>query len=249
MQNTFYMLQDLIQQKRKSSTNLMEFTPFGYMWVRLDNKKLVASHTIYSMLEKEPFAEFFTVETWRSFVHSKDLYKLLQAEEELLHTGNPTLADYRLITQSGRHIFVNHHMYLSGSVHRDRKIISIIQDVTEQKGAEIILEAMNESFFELDENFVLRRINAHAIKFWKLDHPDMAAKKLTVIFPQIEGTSFNNILLKAQAEKINIAQDVIDPVTGHWLHLSVTPYADGLIVIFYDIQNEKEAEKKVKQSE
>ena len=85
----------------------------------------------------------------------------------------------------------------------------------------------------------------HLVLRSRTDHPDMAAKKLTVIFPQIEGTSFNNILLKAQAEKINIAQDVIDPVTGHWLHLSVTPYADGLIVIFYDIQNEKKAEEEI----
>src|SRR6185295_2332020 len=237
MANNFQVLQDMVQRKRKSSNNLMQFTPFGYMWVSLNSKKLVASHTVYSMLEKEPFSEFFTVETWKSFVHPKDLYKLLQAEEELLHTGSPTLAEYRVTTQSGRQIFVSHYMYLSGLPHMEQKIMSLVQDVTEEKSAEIILEAMNESFFELDENFAFRRINEHAIKFWSLERLDMTGKQLTAIFPQIEGTRFNNILMRSQAEKTSIAEDVRDPVTGHWLHLSVSPYADGLIVIFYDIEN------------
>ena len=57
-----------MMKMRRSSNNLMQFTPFGYMWVRLNSQKLVASHSIYSMLEKEPFSEFFTVESWRSFV-------------------------------------------------------------------------------------------------------------------------------------------------------------------------------------
>ena len=172
MQNSFYLYQAMIPQLRKSSNNLIQFTPFGYMWVRLNSKKLVASHSIYSMLEKEPFSEFFTVAGWRSFVHPKDLYKLIQAEEELLYTGLPMVAEYRLITQSGRHIFVDHHMYLSGSS-TEQKIMSIIQDVTEQKTAAIIVEAMNESFFELDENFVFRRINEHALKFWQRERLEL----------------------------------------------------------------------------
>jgi signal transduction histidine kinase len=253
MPNNFQLLRDMIQRKRELSNNLMQFTPFGYMWVRVNSKKLVASHTIYAMLEKEPFSEFFTVDTWKSFVHPKDLYKLLQAEEELLHTGGPTAAEYRLTTQSGRQIFVSHQMYLSGLPHMGQKIMSLVRDVTEEKSAEIILEAMSESFFELDENFAVRRINDHAIKFWKLEHLDnMMGKELTTILPQIEGTAFNSILLRAQAEKINIGQDVVDPITGDWLHLSVSPYADGLIVIFYDMQHEKAILKQsniLKQSE
>src|SRR5689334_13198722 len=250
--NSFWMLQDMIRQKLKSSNNLMQFTPFGYMWVSLNGKRLVVSHTIYTMLEKEPFSEFFTVDTWKSFVHPKDLYKLLQAEEELLHTGGPTTAEYRLTTQSGRQIFVSHQMYISGLPHMGQKIMSLVRDVTEKKSAEIILEAMSESFFELDENFAVRRINEHAIKFWGIEQVNMVGKELTTILPQMEGTDFNNTLLRAQAEKVNIGQDVVDPITGHWLHLSVSPYADGLIVIFYDIQNEKAILKQsniLKQSE
>jgi PAS domain S-box-containing protein len=249
MENSFHRMQDMLQHKRKSAADLMQFTPFGYMWVRLNSEKLVLSHTIYSMLEKEPFSEFFTVQSWRSFVHPQDLYKLLQAEEELLSTGLSTTAEYRLITQSGRHIYVDHHMYLSGSTNTERKIMSIVHDVTEQKSAEVILETMNECFFQLDKNFAFRRINERAIKFWKLEDAHTIGKTVASIFPQIRRTAFHNVLLRAHAEKINIAQDIVDPVTGHWLHLSVTPYADDLVVIFYDIQNEKEAEQRLQESE
>ena len=93
MQNSFYLYQDMMLQMRKSSNNLLQFTPFGYMWVRLNSQKVIASHSIYSMLEKEPFSEFFTVQAWRSFVHPEDLYRLIQAEEELLYTGLPSVAE------------------------------------------------------------------------------------------------------------------------------------------------------------
>jgi signal transduction histidine kinase len=245
MQNSFYKLQNMMKQMRNSSVSLMEFSTLGYMWTVVDSSVLVVSHTIYSMLEKEPFSEFFTTQSWKSHIHSKDLNKLTDAEEELLKTGNPTTTEYRLITEKGKHIYVQHHMYLSVSPTTRWKIMSIVHNITEHKRAEVILEAMNEGFFELDESFVIRRINDHALKFWDLQHKETAGKKLYKVFPQIDGSAFHRILLTAQAEKNNMVQDIEDPVTGHWLHLSLTPYADALIVTFYDIENEKEAQKKI----
>lgn len=244
MDNSFDKLQNIVTHMRNSSARLMEFSTFGYMWTVVDSSVLVASHTIYSMLEKEPFSEFFTTQSWKNYIHPKDLYKLAEAEEELLKTGDASTAEYRLITETGKHIYVQHHMYLTGSADTRWKIMSIVHNITEHKRADVILEAMNEGFFELTENFVFRRINEHALNFWGLQHEKVARKKLSTVFPQIEGTEFHNMLLTAGEEKINIVSDVQDPVTGHWLHLSVAPYADGLIVTFYDIENEKDAEKK-----
>jgi len=127
--------------------------------------------------------------------------------------------------------------------------MGIIQDVTEQKSAAIIVEAMNESFFELDESFAFRKINGQALKFWKLEDLELVGKNLTTVLPQIDGTDFYSILSKALAKKINLSMKVVDPVTNDWLNLSATPYADGLIVIFSDIQHEKETEQRLEQSE
>ncbi|HEY1872479.1 MAG TPA: hypothetical protein VGG71_15550, partial [Chitinophagaceae bacterium] len=116
----------------------------------------------------------------------------------------------------------------------------------EQDGTDIILDAMNECFFQLDAIFAFKRINEHTMDFWKLSHLAPIGKDLTTIFSQIEGTTFHNILLQAHTEKINVAQDVIDPVTDRWIHLSISPYADDLIAIFYDIGELIETEVKLK---
>ena len=244
MNNSFDKLQNLMKHMRNSSASLMEFSTFGYMWTVTDSSMLVASHTIYTMLDKEPFSEIFTRESWKKNVHSKDLYKLIQAEDDLLNKGDVATADYRLITATGRHIYVQHDMYLSGLPDGRWKIMSIVQNITELKRADVILQAMNEGFFELDENFVIGKINDHTLKYWDLQLEKIVRKKLHHVFPQMEGTDFHNILLTARDEKINIASDVRDPVTGHWLHVSVAPYADGIIVTFYDRQPEKEAQKR-----
>jgi len=244
MQNTSNLLQNIMQQKHNASNELIHSTLFGYMWMNISSHKLEVSDTIYLMLDKEPPAEPLSPEQWQSFVHPNDLSKLLKAEEKLMHTGNPTSAEYRLITATGRHIFILHNMLLSGSGIRGKKVMSFLQDITPQKNAEIILKTMNENFFELDANLIFKRINDHALKFWQL-RKTVTGEKLTAIFPEIEETPFHLLLLKAKNERTSLAQDIIDPVTNRWIHLSVTSYSDSLIVIFHDIQNEKESENKL----
>jgi len=248
MSSDIQLLQNLMQHQHKSSHGLLEFAPFGYMWETVNSKKLIASHTIYTMLEIEPFSEYLTVQKWRTYVYPPDLYKLLQAEEELLYTGNPVLTEYRLITDRGRYLYVTHQMHLSVLPHAEARIMSIVCDITEQKSAEIILEGMNECFFELDANFGVRRMNEKARIFWNLTNTDLEGKSLVDIFPEIEGTFFLKLLSKAHKEKISLVEETVDPVSAHWIHLSISLYSEGLIVIFFDLQNEKEAERKLLES-
>ena len=125
--------------------------------------------------------------------------------------------------------------------------MSVVTNITENKRAEVILEAMNEGCFELDQNFTFRIINDHAAKFWSLQPRTSVGKKIQHVFPQIEGTVFLQILLKAQAKKQDTVQDIQDPITGRWLHLSVAPYANGVIVTFYDITDIRKAQLEVLQ--
>jgi hypothetical protein len=43
-------------------------------------------------------------------------------------------------------------------------------------------------------------------------------------------------------------KQLFDPFSQRWLHFSATPYHEGAIIIFYDIQNEKESELQIKES-
>src|SRR4030095_4953956 len=108
-----HVLKSFQLRNKTAGDLLLEFSSFGYMWTSVDTKKIVASHILYSMLELEPFSEFLTVQKWREFVHPHDLSKLIQAEEYVLITGESTSVEYRLITNRGKNIYVNHHMRLS----------------------------------------------------------------------------------------------------------------------------------------
>jgi signal transduction histidine kinase len=221
---------------------LLEYSHFGYMWTTLHSKKIIASHTVYQLLELEPFAELLTLEKWRKFVQPQDLPLLLRAEEKLLITTEPVAVEYRLLTKNGRQIFVNHSMQLTTSDKGELKIVSILDDITESKRADTILEVMNESFFELTRDFVFRRINAKAESFWNVCRENVLGENMWNIFPQAVGSHLYLLLQKAVREKKDSIAEVLCPVTKHWLRLSVSFYTDGLIVIFYDIHQQKQAE-------
>ena len=223
---------------------LLEFSNFGYMWTSVDTKKIVASHIVYSMLEIEPFTEFLTIKKWREFVHPHDLSKLIQAEEYVLITGESTSVEYRLITSRGKNLYVNHHMKLSNGV-SGIKLMSIIEDITEQKRGDVILDIMNEGFFELDDNFCFRRLNKHAEKFWNIHLDDILGKKITDVFPDSQDTFFYKLIINAKSKKSNLIDEVVSPVRNTWIRISVSPYNDGVIVVFYDIDDKKRAEEEL----
>jgi PAS domain-containing protein len=202
-------LQKNTQQTAFPSRGLLEYAHFGYMWTTVRTNKIVASHTVYEMLEIEPFSEFLTEQTWRAHVHKQDLYKLLQAEEKLLTDKLPCSAEYRMITKNGKHIFVNHHMQLATNHDGEIKILSILDDTTEQKHAEVILEVMNECFFELDKHYQFIRINAKSERFWNIRRDDVIGKNIWDVFPRAKHTEFYELIIKAVDERATVIQTVV----------------------------------------
>lgn len=249
MDNNFQLLKDLRRRNNILAKEHLEYGHYGYMWVSANSKSIIASHTVYDMLEMEPFSEFLTIESWRQMVHTQDLFKLLQAEETLLAFGQPVTVEYRMITKKNRIIFVSHFMQVSAADENGRKILSMLDEITEHKRADVILEAMNEGFFELDKHFAFRRINAKAEFFFGIERDSVMHLPFLEVFPQAEDSPFYQLLRTAAKDRRSHVQDVLWPVNNNWLHVSASPYTDGIIVIFYNIQNEKESEEKIKQSE
>lgn len=113
--------------------------------------------------------------------------------------------------------------------------------------ANVILELINEGFYELDNNFVFIRVNKRAENYWGIQRSALLNNCIWDVFPLCEGTPYKDLVTNAKAGN-KIMSEVLCPITNHWLHLSVSSYTDGLIVIFYDIQNEKDAEQQVKEN-
>src|SRR5205085_8901017 len=90
------------------SKGLLEHSHFGYMWTSVLSQKIVASHTVYALLEMEPYSEFLTVEKWHHYVHAKDLQRLLEAEEQLLNNNVPVTIEYRLVLPNKTEKYISH---------------------------------------------------------------------------------------------------------------------------------------------
>ncbi len=248
MGNNVLLMQDIIAHGISADAKLTDVSHFAYMWMNTSNKKLIASHSVYTLLEIEPYSVFFTENEYRKYVHPDDLFKLMRAEENLSPEKKFCSVEYRIITKNGSIKYLHHQMQLNIKSKEEKKIISILDDITEQKRADVILEAMNEGFFELDKNFAFRRININTEMFWQRNRKDLLGKSIWKVFPQALNTQYYKILTEAKLQNKNNVQDVVCPMTGYWLHLSASPYSEGLIVLFYNIQKAKEAEHSLRES-
>ena len=249
MSDTSLFMQLLLNNPAQQQNNLLEFNHFGYMWMNVNDKKIIASHTVYLLLELEPFSIFFTQDEYKKFIHPEDILKLSEAEETLLRTEHPGSVEYRIICKNGREKYITHLMQIgSSSFGRQKKIISILDDITEQKRADIILEVMNEGFFELDDDHNFRRINKNAEAFWNKNREEILGKNIWKIFPEAVDTEIYSLIFKAQKDRQSFAGDILSSF-NKWLHISIAPSKEGVIVLFYDIQKEKEAEQKVAERE
>ena len=245
MLNTTLLLKNMIAYGISPDTKFTDVSHFAYMWMNPSNKKLIASHSVYALLELEPYSVFLTEHEYRKYVHPDDLFKLMRAEEKLSLSKKFSSVEYRIITSKEREKYVHHHMQYSVRNGNEVRIISILDDITEQKRADVILEVMNESFFELDENFTFRRVNAQAQLYWHVKQKDLVGKCIWDVFPQAVNTPYHKIITESKLKHTSHVQDVVCPVTGYWLHLSVSPYANGLVIMQYNIQKQKEADKKI----
>ena len=137
---------------------------------------------------------------------------------------------------------------LRGGKKETRKSAKISADAAGQKNADIILEIINEVFFELSSEGVIRRVNRKAESYCNRERKELLGKIFWDIFPQALGTPFYSLISNAQEKRLSVKQDILSPMS-RWAHISVAPSTDGLILLFYDIHDEKEAEQKLFESE
>ncbi len=248
MANNLLLLQDILSNGIPPDSKFTDVSHFAYMWMNILSKKLIASHSVYTLLELEPYSVFLTESEYRKYVHTDDLFKLMRAEEKLSAQHKFSSVEYRIITKKGAEKYVHHHMQLVIKNVNEARIISILDDITEQKRADVILEVMNEGFFELDENFMFRRVNMQTESYWQVKRKNLIGKCIWDVFPQAVNTPYYKMITEAKSKHTSKVHDVLCPIMKCWLHLSVSPYADGLVVMHYNIHKEKEAEQHLKES-
>jgi len=163
-----------------------------------------------------------------------------------LQNEEGSVLEFRFFCPDGSQKYVRQSQQLVQSGN-DVKILTILQDITEQKRAEIILNIMNEAFFELDNHFVFRRANLQAELFFKRPVRDLIGKNIWDVFPEIIGTPLYETIVNTQKEKKAERNEILFPANGRWILASMASYTDGTIVVFHDINEQKKKDDELKE--
>ena len=111
-----------------------------------------------------------------------------------------------------------------------------------------VLDALNENYMELDDDYRVRYANQNALDFFASDKELMIGRVIWEMIPQSVDTPIYHAIKKAMEEGISTQDEFVSPLKGTWMNVSVAPTADGVIVVFFDIQHIKETQQRLNES-
>jgi signal transduction histidine kinase len=230
---------------RNVCEHLSKFGSFVYMWKTPSSKDIITSAEGYKFFGIDQPNPVFTNDDLEKIIHPEDINNVREVEKKLLEKEEGTVVEFRFFCPDGTQKYVrqSQQLIMSG---KEAKILIILQDITEQKRAEIILNIMNEAFFELDNHFVFRRVNLQAELFFKKQHKELVGESIWDIFPEAIGSPLYDMIIATQKEKIAERNEILFPANGRWIRASIASYADGIIVVFHDINEQKKTDEELK---
>jgi PAS domain S-box-containing protein len=117
----------------------------------------------------------------------------------------------------------------------------------EQQRAERVMNSIDEAYVELDGNQVLRYMNRRAEELWNLNREHWLGRNFRSHMRESLEPEASAIINKALLGNTAAQGEYFSATAGMWLYLSATPSAEGLIILFYDISDIKEARLKLEQ--
>lgn len=125
-------------------------------------------------------------------------------------------------------------LWIVHDLYKDRQLL------LQQKKTYDIIDALKEGYYELDTGYRIKYINQCAEKFFNGSKDDFIGKVIWDAVPQAVGGPIHAVILKAMEQRMAIRGEYYSRSTGKWVFLSVTPTTDGLAVIFFDVQKQKD---------
>ncbi|WP_121357452.1 PAS domain-containing protein [Flavisolibacter nicotianae] len=125
-------------------------------------------------------------------------------------------------------------LWIVHDLYKDRQLL------LQQRKTYDIIDALNEGYYELDTGYRVKYINQSAEKFFNGGKDDFVGKVIWDAVPQAVGGPIHAVILKAMEQRVAIRGEYFSRSTGKWVFLSVTPTTDGLAVIFFDVQKQKD---------
>jgi PAS domain S-box-containing protein len=107
---------------------------------------------------------------------------------------------------------------------------------------EAILESISDGFYAVDEAWRFTYVNSVAERWWDRPRESLLGRNIWELFPQAKGSPSYDLHMRAANDRRPVRAEVLSPVLGSWLEMSLVPTETGLSVYFRDIDARKQAE-------
>ena len=118
-----------------------------------------------------------------------------------------------------------------------------------EKKSKESLNALNENYVEVDNEYRFVYLNKKAELYFNKNKKELIGSIIWEAFPAIIGSPILEAIIIAGEEKTATSGQHLSPVTGKHIRLSATPTTEGVVIVFSDIQEYKEAEDKLAMSQ
>lgn len=120
--------------------------------------------------------------------------------------------------------------------------------ISQQQQKEMqVLSLLNECYYELDDQLCFRFLNPRGEAFFNRRSDALKGQVLWEALPQYLGSPLGEAILGVVESGRSVSGEFVAPVTGRWIYASIARWASGVAVMFFDIQNIKEAEQELRE--
>ena len=200
-------------------------------------------------------------------LHPDDRANVWAAVEAALDPANPRpySAEYRVNRPDGQMVWVEAHGLATfegkGRARRATSLVGTVADITGRKQAEAalreshdrtsaILAGIADAFYSLDDRwrFVMVNPAAERAPFGR-PASELVGKVIWDVFPRIVGTRIHQHYLDAVEKRSHEHYEAPSPLNGRWYEVFMFPRTGGLDVYLRDIDDRKQVEEALRESE
>lgn len=191
-------------------------------------------------------------QSWMPLIHPSDLEMAKEAWYHSVKTGEDLRLELRFHDRK-----TNHYVWFLSIARPARneqgeiiKWYGSCTDIDQQKKTEQqvvdILEGLNDSFFSIDANWNLSRINSRMEATTQIKREEAVGKNFFLTFPMEKDSKYWINHHKIMEERVRVQYEEYYEPLDLWTEARGYPTADGGIAyLFRDITEEKRAQKKL----
>jgi PAS domain S-box-containing protein len=225
-----------------------EIGKFGSYEADIESMRFVFSDGLYRLFGYAPGGFEPSLEFVDAVSHPQDVAPVRQVLEQARLDKQPYVYRRRIYQPDGQMRYLcSRGKVVCDAAGNARKFLGIVEDITDQVHTDLILNTINEVFFELDKEYTFTYANRRAYEVWNKTAGQVIGKNFLEAFPEDRDTALWDTLVEATESGRQVQREVFCPVMQKWIFLTANPYPNGLIVFYLDVSEQVNARLKIQE--